>query len=173
MMMHTFLGGDKDQVIEKVREPLMAYLRSHIDLIKTSSHTLEIENSLKQQGVEESLAVLAFERYRRSSSLIGTPETVLPMVRRLQSIGVDEVACLIDFGVPVDSVLDSLEYVNALRQLSQPLDVPAANRGLEAALIEFIQQKLPQSMVPKSILVVERLPESRKPSLSIPATAQS
>jgi hypothetical protein len=36
-------------------------------------------------------------------------------VNRLRGIGVDEIACLIDFGVPHDQVLRSLEYIAELR----------------------------------------------------------
>ena len=43
------------------------------------------------------------------------------MIERLKAIGVDEVACLIDFGVDVDSVLESLEHLVVLRELSREL----------------------------------------------------
>jgi acyl carrier protein len=38
------------------------------------------------------------------------------MVDRLKSIGVDEIACLIDFGVPSDVVIAHLPHLNELRQ---------------------------------------------------------
>jgi non-ribosomal peptide synthetase component F len=40
------------------------------------------------------------------------------MVERLKEIGVDEIACLIDFGVDVDSVLANLHSLNILRKLA-------------------------------------------------------
>ena len=51
----------------------------------------------------EALLEHAFERYYETSGLFGTPEGCLAMVDRLKDIGVDEIACLIDFGVPPKS----------------------------------------------------------------------
>jgi hypothetical protein len=39
------------------------------------------------------------------------------MIDRLKSIGVHEVACLIDFGVDVDVTLQSLRHLDELRTL--------------------------------------------------------
>ena len=68
------------------------------------------------------LIAFAFERYFTSASLMGTLEKCMAMVDRLQAIGVDEIACLIDFGVDVDSVLASLRHLHAL---SEQYRVPA------------------------------------------------
>lgn len=61
---------------------------------------------------------MEFERYFKNGSLLGTPESCMEMVRRLTAIGVNEVGCLLDFGVDVPSVLDSLQYLAELRRLS-------------------------------------------------------
>ena len=42
------------------------------------------------------------------------------MIDRLKAIGVDEVACLIDFGIDFDSVISSLHHLETLRELSNP-----------------------------------------------------
>ncbi|MDJ0842564.1 MAG: condensation domain-containing protein, partial [Acidobacteriota bacterium] len=60
----------------------------------------------------------AFNRFFESSALFGTPKTCLAMVDRLKGIGVDEIGCLIDFGVPLESALEGLNQLNALRELS-------------------------------------------------------
>ena len=44
----------------------------------------------------------AFERYVGTAGLFGTPESCLATVDRLRELGVDEIACLIDFGVDDD-----------------------------------------------------------------------
>ena len=49
----------------------------------------------------------AFERYFGTAGLFGTPESCLATVDRLRGLGVDEIACLIDFGVDDDAVLDA------------------------------------------------------------------
>jgi natural product biosynthesis luciferase-like monooxygenase protein len=122
MMMHTFIGEDPQAVLEKVRIPLTNYLKSHLDLIKTGAQSLNLQVDIREQDNPEKyldqLASFAFERYYRTSSLIGTPGSCMKMVERLKGIGVDEVACLIDFGIDVDSVLESLEHLVVLRDLS-------------------------------------------------------
>jgi len=62
----------------------------------------------------------AFERYFAAAGLFGTPESCLATVDRLRGMGVDEIACLIDFGVDSESVLGSLPYLDELRRLSTP-----------------------------------------------------
>ncbi|MEZ4708745.1 MAG: hypothetical protein R3A44_16165 [Caldilineaceae bacterium] len=47
----------------------------------------------------------AFERYFQTSTLMDTPQRCLALVDRLQGIGVNEIACLIDFGVAREDVL--------------------------------------------------------------------
>jgi natural product biosynthesis luciferase-like monooxygenase protein len=165
IMMHTFVGEDKDRVIEKVRGPMMNYLRSHIDLIKTTTHSMENRSALNQEGVEESLAAFAFERYRRNSSLIGTPQSCLPMINQLKSMGVNEVACLVDFGVDVDSVLASLAHLNTLRELCQKSAAPEPAPVTEETLSAFLQQRLTHAPAPRVLKIVDRLPAPDEISL--------
>ena len=66
----------------------------------------------------------AFERYFRTSGLFGTPDMCLEMTDRLSALGVDEIACLIDFGVDADAVLDGLRYLDEVRRRSEPAKEP-------------------------------------------------
>src|SRR5215217_1078200 len=121
MMMHTFIGEDAQAVLEKLRIPLTKYLKSHLNLIESGAQSLNLQVDLKQKDAEtyrDQLAAFAFESYYRTSSLIGTPASCMKMIERLKEIGVDEVACLIDFGVDVDSVLENLDHLVVLRDLS-------------------------------------------------------
>ncbi len=95
---------------------------------------------------EETEALLdhAFERYWRSSALIGTPERCMGLVAQLAAIGVHEIACLIDFGIPADQVLAHLPDLHRLKGLAQakpgaapvpipkPVSVPVASPGVHA-----------------------------------------
>ncbi|MGB3442823.1 MAG: MupA/Atu3671 family FMN-dependent luciferase-like monooxygenase [Actinophytocola sp.] len=123
-MVHTFIGKDTDDVRAMVREPLTAYLRAHINLYEklARSTDLSIDPDRVTQADKDALAALAFERYFTSHGLFGTPAEALPMVRRLTGAGVDEIACLIDFGLPAETVLDHLEHLARLRDLaSEPV----------------------------------------------------
>jgi hypothetical protein len=72
------------------------------------------------------MLAIAFERYFHGASLLGPLETCEDMVVRLQEIGVDEIACLIDFGVDAALTLSSL---------SRLADLVRACRGPEPAVL--------------------------------------
>ena len=80
----------------------------------------------------EKLAEHAFERYFESSGLFGTPESCVPMVTRLKQIGVTEFACLIDFGIPADTVLASLPYLDDLRRRCAAATSAVSDQSIEA-----------------------------------------
>ena len=140
LMLHTFVGPDLDQVRRKVRAPFLEYLKTSTDLIQKARwecpafatapnrRLAPVEDDQLSDAEMQVLMDHAFERYFRSSGLFGTPEMCLKMVERLKAIGVDEIACLIDFGVDSDSVLESLRYLNEVRERSNPL---IANGGRE------------------------------------------
>ncbi|HEX5635214.1 MAG TPA: MupA/Atu3671 family FMN-dependent luciferase-like monooxygenase, partial [Gemmatimonadales bacterium] len=114
LMLHTFVGDDDEAVKAAVRGPLRAYLASAVDLVKQYAWSFPAFKrrpgddakggvfDLEQLSAEEKEGVLdyAFERYYETSGLFGTPASCLARVDQLAAIGVDEIACLVDFGVP-------------------------------------------------------------------------
>jgi hypothetical protein len=48
--------------------------------------------------------------------MIGTKETCSQTIEHLEQIGVDEIACLIDFGLDSASVSNSLSKLNNLKE---------------------------------------------------------
>jgi natural product biosynthesis luciferase-like monooxygenase protein/non-ribosomal peptide synthase protein (TIGR01720 family) len=171
MMMHTFIGQNKEQVLQKVRGPLSDFLRSHLDLIKTFTKSLEIEAGLDKQELVDSVVGFAVERYYRTASLIGTPQSCVPMIERLKSIGVDEVACLIDFGVDVESTLEGLLHLDALKRLCQSASGASVQDAMETTLTNFLQQKVPSNTLPR-LVVVEILPTREEEILQANSVAQ-
>ncbi len=116
LMLHTFVGSSVDEVREKVRGPFSDYLRSSVDLWLARSPGQDIGDYTEEEL--EDLVSYAFDRYFETSGLFGTPDTCLQTIDRLRSIDVDEVACLIDFGIDFDSVLSSLRHLNTVREFS-------------------------------------------------------
>lgn len=133
LMLHTFVGDSDAEVKELVRGPMKAYLGTSISLIKgfaaafptfkKSKDGKAPELDFASLSAEEMDALLeySFERYYETSGLFGTVETCAAIVDRLKGIGVDDIACLIDFGVDTELVLRHLKHLNRLRaQTSRP-----------------------------------------------------
>jgi natural product biosynthesis luciferase-like monooxygenase protein len=138
LMLHTFVGTDMDHVRETVRQPMKDYLNSAMGLVKEaawhfptfkkmSNDTGKSLDEIYQDMSAEDLDALldyAFERYFERSGLFGTPERCLEIVDNCKAIDVDEIACLIDYGIPTATVLEHLPY------LKQVLDGSNAQAGV-------------------------------------------
>ena len=120
LMLHTFVGPDMKYVKSQVREPLKDYLRSHMEHTKAVSQEKSGESDdLLTSDDEEELLEHAFQRYFQESSLIGTVDSCLETVKTLKAIGVDEIACLVDFGVNEEAMTVGLEHLAQLQKLAQ------------------------------------------------------
>ncbi|MGH3885888.1 MAG: MupA/Atu3671 family FMN-dependent luciferase-like monooxygenase [Pseudonocardiaceae bacterium] len=120
LMAHTFLGADRDEVREIVRKPFSDYLRSSIGLITRASGGVLSDVKHEEVNPEDVnfLVERSFDRYFETGGLFGTVEDGLRMLAQLAEVGVDEIACLIDFVGDTDAVLGSLDYVEKLRAAS-------------------------------------------------------
>ncbi|MCW2917942.1 MAG: Non-ribosomal peptide synthetase [Actinomycetia bacterium] len=107
-MVHTFAGADDAEVRETVREQFTVYLESSIDLWKSQLEELREPDRAK-------LAQYAFERYYRTAAMFGSVDRCARFAGRLADAGVDEVASLIDFGLPGPTVLSALPYLDQVR----------------------------------------------------------
>ncbi len=131
LMLHTFIGEDDAAVKELVREPMKDYLRSSIALIQShawafpafkavADESKSFSDNFENLSEEDTEALLdhSFERYYETSSLFGTPDSARRMVEACRAAGVDEIGCLIDFGVDSATVMESLPSLNRLRHAS-------------------------------------------------------
>jgi natural product biosynthesis luciferase-like monooxygenase protein len=118
LMLHTFVGPDLDAVKATVRTPFREYLRTAVNLEQAAAagggaisggHRIKAHR-IPPDALEE-LLDLTFERYFETGSLMGPLERCRRMVERLQAIGVDEIACLIDFVDDPEAVLESLGHL--------------------------------------------------------------
>lgn len=136
LMLHTFISSKIEFVRKKVRQPFIEYLRSSVRLWSENSENLDKLTESEQ----DKLLDYAFERYFRTAALIGTPSSCLPMVNQLKKIGVNEIACLIDFGVEGDSVISNLEHLNQLRKLANGISVHQITPDVENQVINSTKQ---------------------------------
>ncbi len=121
LMLHTFVGRDREQVRRTAEGPMKAYLGAAANLVKQYAWafpafkrppgvTNPMEIDTRQLSPEETEAILdfAFQRYFEESGLFGTVEDALARVEQLKRIGVTEVACLVDYGIAPEKVLEGL-----------------------------------------------------------------
>lgn len=121
LMLHTCLAATRDAAREIARAPMKAYLRSAAGLIrhyasafpafrKPQGAATAPDVDLQSLSPEAMEAILdfAFQRYFDDQGLFGTVEDALARVAALKRIGVGEVACLIDYGIPNATVLAGL-----------------------------------------------------------------
>lgn len=142
LMLHTYLGQDRDTVREIAREPMKDYLRSAAGLIKQYAwafpafkrpqgvnNAFQLDLGTLEADELEAILDFAFLRYFDDSGLFGTIDDAMERVEQVRRIGVTEVACLIDYGIPVAQVLEGLKpLAEVLRR---------ANTGLEPASDDY------------------------------------
>ena len=138
LMLHTFVGEDLEAVRESVRVPFSNYLKSSISLLRDSARTLgrDLDSGRVTETDMEAVVAHAFDRYFGTAALLGTPDTCLRIIGRLKEAGVDEVGCLIDFGVKHQEVLASLPYLAELKARSNRQRAAGDAHSLPAQLRE-------------------------------------
>jgi natural product biosynthesis luciferase-like monooxygenase protein len=115
--LHTYVGEETEAVREKVRAPLMSYLRTFIEQGEhLHARDLGVEARHLADADKVALSAFAFEGFFNTAALLGSPDKCARLVARLKNIGVDEIACLVDFGLDVETVIEGLGRLNALRE---------------------------------------------------------
>lgn len=117
LMLHTFVGSDTATIRAEVRAPLSAYLAAFLaqygnaQQLRARYPDLEVRDDDRDAIIDH-----AFERYFDAWSLLGDAEKCTRVLGEVAAAGVDEVACMVDFGTPVDATLDSLGRLAELHQ---------------------------------------------------------
>ena len=104
IVVHTYVGTDNAEVRERVREPMTNYLKTYLKQFQR----LALEPTHATERDARDVAALAFEHYFDSSTLLGTPNKCARIADAVARCGVDEIACLIDFGLDADLALPRL-----------------------------------------------------------------
>jgi natural product biosynthesis luciferase-like monooxygenase protein len=121
LMLHTYVHADASLVRAQVEQPFRNYLKSSLDLMQGLGRTLGVDINSASFSSEDMdrLVAHAFDRYFETSGLFGTPRELRGRLLEMRELGVDEVACLIDFGIASDHALESLPYLDELRRLCE------------------------------------------------------
>ncbi|MGE0418219.1 MAG: MupA/Atu3671 family FMN-dependent luciferase-like monooxygenase, partial [Acetobacteraceae bacterium] len=121
LMLHSFVHPDGDVARATIRAPFMDYVRNSVDVQR---HGTEAGRAMTE-AQREQIVAYAFERYTRSAALFGTPAECRAMLDHAAAVGVDEIACLIDFGVDESVVLENLPHLDAMRPTRPQVTIPA------------------------------------------------
>lgn len=117
LMLHSFVHWDKGYVHETVRAPFLNYIkdsvRSHL-----KGGAISLGNEASEKEINR-LAEYSFERYFNTAALFGSVDSVQEIVERCKEVGVTEIACLMDFGVEQEKVMNALPYLRDLKDRNQ------------------------------------------------------
>lgn len=114
LMLHTFIHEDPAFVKNAIERPFKEYIKSFLDAhvesgLGTSKGVDDIGATEKEKMLE-----YAYHRYSTTAALFGTPAEARKIVERTIDAGVDEIACLVDFGVDYDKVKASFPHLKNL-----------------------------------------------------------
>jgi alkanesulfonate monooxygenase SsuD/methylene tetrahydromethanopterin reductase-like flavin-dependent oxidoreductase (luciferase family) len=116
-MLHTYIEKNGAEAVERVRPALTDYFKSFVAQHQSANQTdvSDKARTLQTLGEESADFVdMVFARYIDTSSLIGDVEQAERTLARFRAMGVDEVACLVDFGLDKNDVVKSLQLLSGL-----------------------------------------------------------
>jgi natural product biosynthesis luciferase-like monooxygenase protein len=128
--MHTYVGTDEADVWELVREPVRQYLDTFLQQ-KRADAAVDGASRPISDAEQQTLAELVAADFYQRRSLLGTLDKCAGVTRKLAGIGVDEIACLVDFGLPFPTVMAALPRLVALRDMFAPVAAAAPVPRLE------------------------------------------
>ncbi|WP_417586780.1 MupA/Atu3671 family FMN-dependent luciferase-like monooxygenase [Pararhodobacter oceanensis] len=148
LMLHTYVARSRELARETAREPMKNYLLAAAGLVKQyawafpafkkpagAKNPMDIDLSALSQDEVDGILEFAYNRYFEESGLFGTVEDCLRRTEQLKAIGVDEIGCLIDYGIPTAQVLESLyPLAEVLRRANAPVELAADDVSLAAQI---------------------------------------
>ena len=164
VLVHTYLGDNAETVREQARQPFYNYLRSALSITSGRQEANGAKANLPAVDASDMDYILqsAYQKYVDGKAFLGTVETAAPIAEKLLAAGVNEIGCLIDFGVNTDAALKSLPYVNELRErfasvecrVSEEREQGTGNGervgdwNREQAIPEYLNIRIPEHPIP-------------------------
>lgn len=114
LMLHTLVGPDDAIAYASARKPMTRYLRSSLDLVAGLLPGSPFHGAAITDDEADFLIGRVLDRFLTDRGLFGSVPTCARTLKRLAGAGVDEVACLIDFGLETAPTMSGLEYLAQL-----------------------------------------------------------
>ncbi|MFF7484975.1 MupA/Atu3671 family FMN-dependent luciferase-like monooxygenase [Streptomyces luteogriseus] len=134
VLLHTYLADDHDTARTEAYEPLSRYMRASLSVFSGVTNSLGHSIDLADLSEDDLDAVFrrAYGRYCDQRALIGTADSVRPVVDAVTAAGADEIVALVDFGVAEDALRGGLPRLDALRRrYSRPAPARIASSATE------------------------------------------
>ncbi|MFJ2863932.1 amino acid adenylation domain-containing protein [Kitasatospora sp. NPDC087314] len=146
VMTHTLVGSSDREARESATEAYAAYTRRN--LVLQHAHARGEDRDLRPAEADvAALARRSAERMVRSGGLVGDLDRCRERLAELAEAGADEVACLIDFGVPEAQLLEGVELLGEL------VEGPARRSGPRSA-------ELPAAPLQAQLWVLDQLSDT-------------
>ncbi|ATL27316.1 non-ribosomal peptide synthetase [Streptomyces formicae] len=118
VLLHTYLADDHAAARAEARDPLSRYMRASLSLFGGVANSLGHQVDLSAMSDDDLDVVFrrAYDRYCDQRALIGSPESVRPVVDGVRAAGADEVVALVDFGVDPPAMREGMHRLNELRR---------------------------------------------------------
>lgn len=113
LTLHTLLLNSVQEVQDAVRGPFRQYIKSSLDA-HMQARVDQGEANVLSEHEKEKMLDYAYQRYFQTAALFGSVADGRAFVNQAKSVGVDEIACLVDFGVDYEVVKRSLPYLAKL-----------------------------------------------------------
>lgn len=110
LMLHTYICPEGGPVPGPVRAALTQYLLNHMSFYETmvGKRDLGVDVDSLTAADRSELVEMGVERYLATSSLIGDADECYRRAARFSAIGVDEIACLVNFGLSEGLILEGI-----------------------------------------------------------------
>ncbi len=123
LMLHTYIDETEELIRNVTYKPFREYLREAVNLEnQAAAGGGSISGGLKSKSQEipvdlmEELLDITYEKYCKNASLIGTSDQCSKFIDKIKSIGVTEIASLIDFGLTGSNIMHSLNKLISIKE---------------------------------------------------------
>lgn len=113
LTLHALLLDSMKRVEAAVREPFRQYIMSSLQA-HMQAKVDQGQGQPLSQAEKDKMLDYAYQRYFQTAALFGTVADAKERISQAKAAGVDEIACLVDFGVDYDVVRESLPYLARL-----------------------------------------------------------